>query len=137
VPALNQLINGQAGRVDFQLSGVALTGEAAALASTSAADIRGALVNVGFFAFDANWQIGTPVLWPWQGEADSLTIERQGDAKTATRTMKFSVGTALTGRRRPFVNYFTDSDQRQRSADDAFFSEIRGYSGQSTKIWPV
>jgi hypothetical protein len=136
VPQLNQLVNGQAARVEFQVSGVAVTGEVAALASGSASDIRGARVNVGFLAFDANWQIGTPVLWPWEGEADSLTVERQADASGATRVLRLSVGTALTGRRRPAINYFTDSDQKLRTADDDFFSEIRRYSAASTKVWP-
>jgi hypothetical protein len=136
IPTLNQLVNGQAARVEFSLSGVVVTGEVADLASGSAADIRGARVNVGFMAFDANWQQGTPVLWPWEGEADSLTVERRGDPEGAMRTLKLSVGSALTGRRRAQTRYNTNNDQHLRSADDNFFDQIRRYNSGSTKVWP-
>lgn len=137
VPAVNQLLNGQAERVDFTLSGAALTGEIAAIASTEAGDIRGADVNLGFLVFDANWQVISPTAWPWDGSADSLTVQRQGDAANPTRILKLSVGSLMTGRRRPSIAYWTDPDQKRRSPDDDFFDRVRQYSIQTTKVWPV
>jgi hypothetical protein len=137
VPAINQMLNGDAERVEFGLSGVAVTGEIAALASGEADAIRGVAVNLGFFLFDANWQKATPVAWLADYEADSLSIERTGDAQGATRTMKLSCGSVMSGRRKPAISYFTDPDQRRRSADDAFFGFVRGYFAGTTKVWPV
>lgn len=137
IPTVNQLLNGQAERVEFALSGVAVTGEIAAIASTEAADIRGVAVNLGFLVFDANWQIASPTAWPWDGEADSLTVERQGDASSAVRRLKLSVGSLMTGRRRARNAYWTDADQKRRSADDDFFDQVRTYWAGTTKVWPI
>ena len=137
VPELNQLLNGEAERVEFELSGVAVTGEVAAIASTEAAAIRTADVNVGLAVFDANWQMVSPVAWLWDGESDSLMLERQGDAQNPSRTLKLSVGSLMTGRRKPQIGYFTDADQRRRSADDTFFDQVRTYTVGTTKVWPA
>jgi hypothetical protein len=137
VPAVNQLLNGQAERIEFTISGAAITGEIAAIASTEAAAIRGAKVNMGLLAFDSNWQIASPTAWLWEGYADSLGVDRKGDAKNPTRGVKLAVGSLMTGRRRPAIGYWTDPDQRQRSADDSFFDRVRQYSIQTTKVWPV
>ncbi len=137
LPVFAALLNGQAERVEFGLSGAGVTGEIAAIASTEAGDIRRVAVNVGWFAFDSQWRKITPVDWRWQGTADSLSIDRRGDAINATRVIRLSAGSIFTWRRRPAIAYFTDPDQRRRSADDAFLSEVRRYSAQSTKVWPV
>jgi len=135
-PAVNQLINGAAERVEFTLSGVAISGEIAALASTEAGAIRNVDVNLGFLVFDANWQVASPTAWPWDGVADSLTVERQGSGQTAIRSLKLSVGSLMTGRRQPKISYQTDPDQKRRSADDDFYDPERRYSVGTTKVWP-
>ena len=137
VPAVNQLLNGEAERVTFGLSGAGLTADLAALASTEAASIRAARVNLGVVFFDSQWQVGTPVIWPWEGEADSLLVEFSAGGGQAIRTLSLSVGSLMTGRRRPQISVFTDADQRRRSPDDGFFSEVRRYSEGSTKPWPI
>lgn len=137
VPAVNQLLNGEAERVTFGLSGAGISAEVAGLASTEAALIRSARVNLGVLFFDANLQVATPVLWPWEGESDSLSVERTRSGDGALRTLSLSVGSLMTGRRRPQISVWTDADQRRRSADDAFFSEVRRYSEGSTKAWPI
>lgn len=137
IPTLNNLLNGDAERLSFGLSGAGITAEIAALASAEAADIRSARVNIGILFFDANWQIGSPVLWPWEGEADSLTVDRQGNGDLASRTITLSVGSITTGRRRPFNAIWSDEDQQRKSPGDKFFSEVRRYSSGITKPWPV
>lgn len=136
IPTFNQLLNGQAERVEFGLSGVAINGEMAAIASTEAADIRDVEVNLGLLVFDANWQRISPVAWLAAYVADSLTVERQGSSDGQTRTVKLSCGSLMTGRRRPAIAYWTDPDQRRRSADDSFFDQVRQYSISTTKVWP-
>jgi hypothetical protein len=137
IPSVNQLLNGEAERVTFGLSGAGVTAEVLALASSEAASIRGVRVNLGAMFFDANWQRGTPVVWPWEGEADSLAVEWEAGDGTPIRSIALSVGSLMTGRRRPQISVWTDADQRRRSAGDAFFSEVRRYSEGSTKAWPI
>lgn len=135
LPELGAALNGGAERVDFAISGVAVTGEVAAIANGSAADIRGVSVDVGLVLIDENWQIVPPVYWLWSGTADSLIVERTGDAVNPTRTLKLSAGSVFSGRRRPTLGYFTDADQRRRSSDDAFFDQVANYSAGTTKVW--
>lgn len=136
IPAFSQMLNGQAERVDFGLAGTAITGELAAIASTEAADIRDVEVNVGLLVFDANWQEMSPVAWLGAFIADSLGIDRQGAMEGQTRSVKLSTGSLMTGRRRPRIAYWTDPDQKRRSATDMFFEFVRQYSISTTKVWP-
>lgn len=135
IPELGAALNGEAERVEFALSGAAVTGEVAALAQDSAAGIRGVSVDVGLVLFDDAWQLVPPVYWLWSGTADSIGVERSGDAQSPTRTLKLSAGNVFTGRRRPSLGYFTDIDQKRRSADDAFFDQVAKYSRGTTKVW--
>lgn len=138
LPQVNALVNGLAERVEFQLSGAAVTGEVAAIASTEAADIRGAAVNVGFFVFGPDLQQLSPTAWLWDGLADSLTVSRQPqDDGTAQRTISLSVGSLLTGRQRPNLDYWSDAMQRRRSSDDAYCHLVKTYSAGTTKDWPI
>lgn len=137
IPVINQLLNGDAERVSFGISGVGVTAEVAALASADAAAIRSARVNLGVMFFDANWSRGTPVLWPWEGESDSLTVEWDGSGQSAQRTISLSVGSIMTGRRRPYNALWTDADQQRRSPGDLFFDHIRLYDEGSEKSWPI
>jgi hypothetical protein len=135
-PELNGLVNGLAERVDFQLSGV--SPEVAALASTEAPDIRGAAVSIGFLILGDDLQQLSPTAWLWDGEADSLKVSRQSsDGGVSTRAITLSVGSLFTGRKKPDLAYWSDSDQRRRSADDGFCKEVRRYAPGSTKTWPI
>jgi hypothetical protein len=135
LPALGAALNGDAERLEFTLSGAAVTGEVAALAGDGASDVRGRAVDVGLVLFDAAWQVVPPVYWLWSGTADSLTVERTGDAQNPTRILKLSAGNVFTGRRRPNLTFFTDIDQRRRSSDDAFFDQVAKYQAGTTKVW--
>lgn len=137
MPQLGAALNGEAERVEFTMSGVAVTGEVSALAHDEAGDIRGVAVDVGLVTFDDDWQLIPPVFWLWSGTADSLTVERTGDAQNPTRTLKLSAGSVFTGRRRPNLNFATDIDQRRRSADDAFFDQVAKLQQGTTKVWGV
>lgn len=137
VPTFNQILNGEAERVVFGLSGTAVTGEVASIASSSAADIRSVRVNLGFLVFDANWTIISPTAWPWEGVADSLSVDRTGDALNPSRTLKLSCGSLFTGRRRPDIGYWTDPDQKKRSPTDDFLDQTSRYYAGTTVVWPI
>lgn len=134
-PQLSAALNGDADRFELSVSGVAITGEVAAIAQSSAADIRGVSVDFGLILFDADWQLIEPVFWLGSGTADSLSVQRSPDGQT--RKLSLSIGNVFTGRRRPNIVFFTPIDQARRSADDTFFSEVPKLQTGSTKVWGV
>lgn len=139
VSRFNQLINGLAERIELSVSAVMATGELAALASSSAADIRGAIVNIGFCVLGADWEIVSPVAWMWDGIAQSLRVDRapaSADAPGVIQKITLPVWSALSGRKRPSPAYFTDPDQRRRSADDRFCDRVKTYETGTTRVWP-
>jgi hypothetical protein len=135
LPQLSAALNGDADRLEFGLSGVAVTGEVAALAQGEASAIRGVSVDVGLVLFDSDWQLIPPAFWLWSGTADSLSVVRTGDMQNPTRTLKLSAGNVFTGRRRPNLTFNTDIDQRRRSSDDAFFDQVAKLQAGTTKVW--
>lgn len=135
LPQLGPALNGETERLQFTLSGAAVTGEVAALAADDAAAIRGAAVDVAIVLFDDDWQLIPPAFWLWSGTADSLTVERSGDAQNPRRTLQLSAASVFSGRRRANLTFFTDIDQRRRSPDDAFFDQVAKYQAGSTKVW--
>lgn len=122
VPALKQLINGVADRVDFGISGV--SAEALRLVLEDAPSVRDAPVLIGEQSFDANWQkVGAPN-WLWQGIADVLLVDSSGADASRQRTISLSTRSADTFRADPVPSYYTDQDQRRRSPTDAIFDHV-------------
>ncbi|MHC2677512.1 hypothetical protein ACVI1J_009675 [Bradyrhizobium diazoefficiens] len=139
VPAIKQLINGAAERVEFTLSGV--SGEVLAIASGNDADaIKGAPATLGFGLFGDTWSSLLGALH-WCGFYVADYLERAqavaviGD--TITRTVTLSCGSRFTGRRRPDFSYFTDQDQQARHPGDKSCSLTPNYAHGFTKKWPV
>lgn len=135
IPALQQLINGVAQRLDISLSGVDAT--VANLADEGADEIRAASVTIGLLFMDEDWQPLASPLAIWNGEADVIksdSVSNPGGGKF--RTVTLSTGSATTGRRRPRFNYFTRAQQRSRSEDDAFCDIVANYSTESEIKWP-
>lgn len=137
LPQLANVLNGKAQRVAFTLSGTAVTAEIAAMAHGNAAAIRGKAVDVGLVLFDDAWQPMTPIFWRWSGTADSLSVIRGGAVDKPQRSLKLSCGSAMTGRKRPNLSFWTPIDQARRSADDAFFSEVPKLYDGATKVWGI
>lgn len=132
VPPLNQLINGLAERVEFVLSGVdALS---FGLADQHANEVRGAPVHLALLPLGEDFQPLSPPIWAWEGEADVLRVNKDG--RSLTRSVSVSVGSIMTGRRRPRPRHYSGIDQRQRSPDDAFCDRIGIYNAGSTRKWP-
>lgn len=129
LPELPHLISGAAERANFTLSGV----DAIALKYTQEdrLAIRGATVRIGSLVLNDNQQPDGPVDWEWEGSADTVSFESQGQNGGRIRSITIGVGTATNQRSTAGLSFFTDADQRQRSPTDAFFSFIGGIS-QST-----
>ncbi len=133
VPDFQQLINGVAERIDFEVSGV--SAETLRLALDDAPTVANSPVYVGRVDFDENWQIIGPVEWEATFRADTLIVDSQAEGGRRVRTIKLSVGTDDTGRTYSPISFFTDADQRLRAADDAFFDHVAQITSGSTRIF--
>lgn len=139
VPAVKQLINGAAERVEFTLSGVS----GAVLAAANGGDaeaIKGAPATIGFGLFGSTWsQLLGGVHWCGFYVADYLE-RQQAPADIGgqiVRTVTLSCGSRFTGRRRPAFSYFTDQDQQARHPGDLSCSLTPNYAHGFTKKWPT
>jgi hypothetical protein len=136
VPDFQQLIGGTAERLDFVVSGV--VEETLRFAREDAASVRGARVDVGTVQFDAAWQV-LAVEWEAVFEARSLSVSRpqaQGGG-AIVRAITLTIVQGSTIRSRANLAFFTDADQRRRSADDAIFSHVAGITaGTSRRFGP-
>jgi hypothetical protein len=135
VPAFQQLINGVAERVTFQLSGVPQN--VVQLASGGADEVKRAALNVGLGVFDAEWQLAGQPIWLKRFTVDFLTVQRQQQgSEEAIYTVALSARSIFSGRRRPGLSFFTDDEQQRRSPGDRFCEHVRRYSRDVSKAWP-
>jgi hypothetical protein len=138
IPAFRQLINGQAERVDFTLSGV--TPEILQVASEQdAPNVKGRDCAIGFALMDDGWQLMGQIKWIRRYTADYLGISQtvtENPQDPIVRTVTLSVGSLMTGRRRPGLSYFTDQDQKRRSPTDRFCERTTLYTQERRKKWP-
>lgn len=132
IPALEQLINGKAQRLDITLSGV--NEATVALAAEEAATVPGCAVHIGRVEFDEAWQV-VAVDWEWTGEARGLSISSQGGTGNRLRAINLAVVAGDPTRRRPALAFFTDADQRYDFPDDAIFSNVAGINGGTSRRW--
>lgn len=135
IPAISQLVGGLAERIVFSLDGA--NDETLRLADADAAEVRNAPVHVGIIFFDQEWQAVDPVSWLWDGTADSPAVERSSDGDDIIRRATLSVGSAFVDRTRPLLGFYTDADQKRRSATDTFCARVAGYGVDSTIQWPA
>lgn len=135
IPALAQLVNGVASRIELSLSGV--DDRIVELADQDAPEVRSRVVTLGLQFFGADWQPLGDTLWIWDGEADVIRTDSVSNPDlTRTRTVTLSVGSLTTGRRRPVLSHFTRAQQRRRSPDDAFCDRTGLYSADTELKWP-
>lgn len=133
IPDLDQLINGVAQRLDITLSGV--SARVIALAQEAASDVPGAPVNIGTLRFGEDWQPSGGVAWEWAGEARRLSVGSRDTENGRTRALTLTVAAGDTTRSRSPLAFFTDSDQRRRSSDDAIFSHVAAINSGTSRRW--
>lgn len=131
-PDFDQGINYTAERIELQLSGAST--RMVGLALEEAAGVRNARVHFVSMRFDADWQL-LEVEYEAVFRADKITVESQDGDDGRTRTITLSIGTEDTNRNRAPQAYFTDQDQRRRSADDAIFSHVSGINQGTSRIF--
>lgn len=135
LPALQQLINAKAERVEFRLANV--TQDMIDIATGEAGTVKGVALNVGVGAFGANWELLADPTWVRRLVIDFLSTSIESTETGQVRTISISARSAFTGRRRPALSFFTDAEQKQRSADDRFCERTSIYSVETLKAWPV
>lgn len=116
-------INNAAERIDIQLSGV--SAHVLAIALQEGASIKGAKVHFVRFYFDGTWQLDG-VEYEAVFRADKLSFSSEESDNGRTCTLTLSIATDDTNRNRSPQAFFTDQDQRKRSATDAIFSHVAG-----------
>lgn len=131
VPALKALINGEAERVEFGLSGV--DQETLRLAMEDRASVDGAEVRLGFVEHDRDWKIVGGVHWEWLGRAAPLTLSSSATDSGRSRTISLSAASADTLRANPPLAFFTQNDQLKRSSDDIIFDHVSGITAGTTR----
>lgn len=131
LPEIQSLINGEAERAEFVLSGVDPT--ASDLFEADAEVIEGARLNLGLMVLGQDWQPVTPMSWLWEAEIDSASTSEQD----GVLAISLSAGSAMTDRRRLKALYYTGPDQRRRSATDTFCDRVALYTRETTARWPA
>lgn len=138
VPSFKQMINGQAERVEFTLSGV--DEEILRIASSDDAEqVKGKRTSVGYALMGKSWNLLGPVRWPANYYADFLSVRQvstDDPAQPIVRTIGLSCGTLFTARRRPSYSYFSDNDEKARFPGDRFCERVSVYANGFTKTWP-
>lgn len=136
-PALRQLLNGASARVEFTLSGVSQ--QIVDLALSEADVVRQKAVQLGLGAFDEEWRLIGDVHPYWRGTAEFMTptiVNAAAPGGQQTRTVKLSVGTLTTGKRRPGLSYWVDSEQQALHPGDRGCERTMKYSQTIQKAWP-
>lgn len=137
LPSFQRMFNGLAERIVYTLSGVSQ--EMRDLATEEADDIRGAIVRMGIMVIGPDWAQVGPVRWLRRGRIDVIeTSNEPGEDGERIRTIEFSVGSYLTGRKIPGSGVWTTADQNSRpgSEDDRFFDRMP-LMDDLVKRWPA
>jgi len=143
LPAMSQLINGAADRVELALSGI--DDRILALADF-AEPVKGVGCDIGFGLFDTDWSFLGAVHWLRHFVADYLALSIAGANEPTGQTLKtatLSIGSLMTGRRRRGLSYFNNQDQQVRAralnptlTTDRFCERTVRYSIRGAKTWP-
>lgn len=130
LPAVSQLINGVAQRIEYTLP----IGDETllALADSEADTIRGARCFQGFTAFDEHWRPMFRPLWLTELVIDVLRPNFAADASTLT----VSAATVTSARRRASFNRWTGPAHRAAHPTDAFCDRTSLYAPLTTVKWP-
>lgn len=135
MPALKLLLGGAADRLDIRVNGV--DAETLRLAQEDRDEVNGAGVMIGRVSFDSDWQVEGPIAWEWRGTADVMSLASRDTGRGRERTIALSIRSGDTRRSNPVPAFFTDADQRRRSADDDIFDHVAQIStGVSRRFGP-
>lgn len=136
LPAFQRMWNGLAERITITLSGV--DDDMRTLAYDEADDVRGAVVRLGLVILGGDWEQIGPPRWLRRGRVDTIETENIAGERERIKTIKFSLGSQMTGRKIPGSGVYTNADQQSRpgSEDDRFCERTPLMSAQVVIKWP-
>lgn len=136
VPAIDRLIDDQAGEYELSISGI----DAAALALLDVPDdLPGARAHLGQMKFDAQWQPLGGVDWlaDFDAEAVSWSLTRNDDGDGQIAGVSLRLGTASTDRRLASLLHWSPVEQAIVSPTDLFFEFVPTISIGTTRQYPA
>lgn len=134
LPDLEQLLNGEAQRLEITVSGI--SEDTLRFAQEDAPQVPGAPVYIGRIRFDEDWQQAGPVEWEWSGEGRSLAVSgMQGGDNGRSRSLTLRVASGDTTRSRAPFSLFTDADQRRDYPTDGIFSNVGRINAGTSRRW--
>lgn len=135
LPALQQLINGQAARATFGMSGV--DARCAPLASAERDTVFGRKITVALGILDEDQQLIAAPFVLWKGRMETVIASTTGGdgSSSATATVGVEAVTLFAGRRRSNTVLLSDRQQNRRSEGDRFCERTDRYRF-SNKPWP-
>lgn len=131
IPALKQLINGEADRIEVKFSGV--TPAMVRMAHEDRESVKGAAANIGLIEFDENWQVAGPIKWQWSGTGGVIVTESTESGGIRQWTVSLSMASGDTLLATPKIAYFTAADQAKVSPTDRFCDFVAGISIGTTR----
>jgi len=135
-PAIDRLIDDQAGEYDLAVSGI--DAETLGLLEVPS-DISGARAHLGQIKFDAHWQPTAGVDWLADYDAESvswsLVQAEDGDGHEAAVSLR--LGSASTDRRMSALTNWSAVEQAVISATDDFFEFMNSLSLGTTRRYPA
>lgn len=131
VPALKQLINGEADRIEVRVSGV--SPYTLRLAHEDRASVKGAPANIGIIEFDDAWQQDGGIKWQWTGVGGVIVTESVQTDGGRQWSVTLSMASSDTLLSNPRLSFFTAADQAKRSPTDQFCSHVAGISQGTTR----
>lgn len=131
VPALKQLINGEADRIEVRFSGV--TPAMVRMAHEDRESVKGAQANIGLIEFDRDWQQDGPIKWQWSGIGGVIVTESAESDGNRQWTVSLSMASGDTLLANPKIAFFTAADQAKVSPTDRFCDFVAGISIGTTR----
>lgn len=133
LPAIDVLLNGDAGEYEFVISGL----EPSMLAYIDEpGDISGALVHLGELKFNAAWQPTGGVDWFGSFEADTINYRTSGDDNGQRfATVGLQVSSATTDRRLPRNQHWSAIENPDPT--DKAYEHVNRYAAGSRRQYPA
>lgn len=135
-PTFIRIYNGLSERIDVTFDGV--SDDMRDRVYEEADDIRGAILRMALVVLGANYQQIGPPRWLRRGRIDVIDTDNRPNGRERIKTIKFSLGSQLTGRMVPGSGVYTNADQQSRpgSEDDRFCERTPMMTQSLVLRWP-
>lgn len=133
-PPIEVLLNGEAGRLSFQLSGIDATAQE--LFERELADLEGAPCDIGMAFLDERQQMVATQRWISAPEIEDAEHSQDRVPGGLTRGVAVGMIYGSQDRRRPLYAYYSPPDQAARSPGDLFCERTPLYNADHTVSWP-